>query len=101
VRFPLAYFCPDAAALPGTGRSEFHISRHTFHDPPDAHRKEGMVGEIGTTRTDLAPEGKVFVHGELWQAEADGFIPSDATVKVTRVTGLILKVTKADERIII
>jgi len=63
--------------------------------------KEGIVGEIGTARTDLAPEGKVFVHGELWEAEADGFIPSDAKVKVTRVTGLILKVTKADERIII
>lgn len=63
--------------------------------------KEGMVGETGTARTDLAPEGKVFVHGELWEAEADGFIPSDAKVKVTRVTGLTLKVTKADERIII
>jgi len=63
--------------------------------------KEGMVGEIGTARTDLAPEGKVFVHDELWEAEADGFIPSDAKVKVTRITGLTLKVTKADERIII
>jgi membrane-bound serine protease (ClpP class) len=63
--------------------------------------KEGLIGDIGTARTDLGPSGKVFVHGELWQAEADGFIPSDAKVKVTRVTGLTLKVTKADEKIII
>ena len=63
--------------------------------------KEGILGEIGTAQTDLNPSGKVFVHGELWQAEADGFIPNGAKVKVTRVTGLTLKVTKADERIII
>ena len=31
-----------------------------------------MIGEIGTARTDLAPTGKVFVHGELWEAESDG-----------------------------
>ena len=63
--------------------------------------KEGLIGDIGTARTDLGPSGKVFVHGELWQAEADGFIPNGAKVKVTRVTGLTLKVTKANEKIII
>ncbi|HUP46137.1 MAG TPA: nodulation protein NfeD, partial [Thermoanaerobaculia bacterium] len=29
---------------------------------------EGMIGEIGIARTDLSPDGKVFVHGELWNA---------------------------------
>ena len=28
----------------------------------------GMVGEIGSAITALAPEGKVFVHGEYWDA---------------------------------
>jgi membrane-bound serine protease (ClpP class) len=56
--------------------------------------KEGILGEVGITQTDLNPTGKVFVHGELWQAEADGFIPKGAKVKVTEVSGhLSLKVT--------
>ena len=29
---------------------------------------EGMIGETGAAVTDLAPEGKVFVHGEYWDA---------------------------------
>ena len=29
---------------------------------------EGMIGEIGTAVTPLAPEGKIFVHGEYWNA---------------------------------
>jgi len=48
--------------------------------------KEGLVGEIGTAQTDLSPEGKVFVHGELWNAEAAAEpIARGSKVKVTRV----------------
>ena len=32
---------------------------------------EGLIHEIGTARSPLAPRGKVFVHGELWDAIAD------------------------------
>jgi membrane-bound serine protease (ClpP class) len=61
--------------------------------------KEGLIGEIGLAQTDLNPSGKVFVHGELWQAEADEFIPIGAKVKVGRVeANLSLKVTKADQK---
>jgi len=61
--------------------------------------KEGLIGEIGLAQTDLNPSGKVFVHGELWQAEADEFIPIGAKVKVSRVeANLSLKVTKADQK---
>jgi membrane-bound serine protease (ClpP class) len=57
--------------------------------------KEGLVGEIGTARTDLNPEGKVFVHGEIWDAEAVEDIPQGAKVKVIEVfANLKLKVTK-------
>jgi membrane-bound serine protease (ClpP class) len=59
--------------------------------------KEGMIGEVGKSQTDLDPSGKVFVHGELWRARADGFIPKGAPVKVTGVLDdLSLKVTPAD-----
>jgi len=47
--------------------------------------KEGLVGEVGTAQTDLNPEGKVFVHGELWNAEAAEPIAKGSKVKVTRV----------------
>lgn len=57
--------------------------------------REGMVGEVGTARTDLSPAGKVFVHGELWEAEADGAVRSGEKVKVLEVLdGLRIKVGK-------
>lgn len=57
--------------------------------------REGMIGEIGTARTDLAPAGKVFVHGELWEAEAETPIRAGEKVKVIQVLGgLKIKVGK-------
>jgi membrane-bound serine protease (ClpP class) len=47
--------------------------------------KEGLIGEIGTAQTDLNPEGKVFVHGELWNAEAVEPVARGSKVKVIRV----------------
>ena len=32
--------------------------------------EQGMIGETGSAVTDLAPAGKVFVHGEYWNAVA-------------------------------
>jgi len=57
--------------------------------------REGLVGEIGTARTDLSPGGKVFVHGELWNAEATEDLPKGTKVKVIEVLkGLKIKVAK-------
>ena len=57
--------------------------------------KEGLVGEIGVAQSDLKPEGKVFVHGELWNAEAEEDIPKGTKVKILEVKrNLVLKVTK-------
>jgi membrane-bound serine protease (ClpP class) len=58
--------------------------------------REGMVGEIGTARTDLSPAGRVFVHGELWQAEADGTVRAGEKIKVVEVLdGMKIRVGKA------
>jgi len=58
--------------------------------------KEGLIGEIGVAQSDLTPKGKVFVHGELWNAEADENIPKGADVKVVEVLkNLKIKVTRA------
>ena len=43
-------------------------------------------------RTDLAPEGKVFVHGELWHARADAPVAAGTPVEVVAVEGLMLRV---------
>jgi len=58
--------------------------------------KEGMVGEIGTARTDLAPEGKVFVHGELWEADALEPVSVGEKVRIVEVLGTLkIRVIKA------
>jgi membrane-bound serine protease (ClpP class) len=53
---------------------------------------EGMVGEIGVAQTALTPSGKVFVHGEIWDAVASSPVAQGAAVTVTRVNGLQLDV---------
>lgn len=57
---------------------------------------EGMIGEIGVARTGLEPEGKVFVHGELWNAVAKAPIAAGSRVRVARVDGLHVLVEPAD-----
>jgi membrane-bound serine protease (ClpP class) len=57
---------------------------------------EGMVGEIGVARTSVAAEGKVFVHGELWNATARTSIAEGARVRVRGVDGLKVMVEPAD-----
>jgi len=58
---------------------------------------EGMVGEIGKAQTPLSPNGKVFVHGELWDATASSPIAQGESVAVKRVDGLRLKVDPVSE----
>lgn len=52
----------------------------------------GMVGEIGVAQTELKPSGKVFVHGEYWDAESSAPVELGAAIRVIAVEGLILKV---------
>jgi membrane-bound serine protease (ClpP class) len=54
--------------------------------------REGMVGLIGSAVTELAPEGKVFVHGEYWDAVAIRPAAAGAHVRVTAIQGLKLTV---------
>jgi membrane-bound serine protease (ClpP class) len=59
--------------------------------------REGLVGAVGVARSALAPEGTVFVQGEIWSAESvDGPIPAGGRVRVTRVDGLRLRVKKEE-----
>ncbi|MEO8504878.1 MAG: nodulation protein NfeD [Acidobacteriota bacterium] len=53
---------------------------------------EGLLIETGTARTDLAPRGKVFVHGELWDALAEQPIHAGDAVRILAVEGNLLRV---------
>ena len=57
---------------------------------------EGMIGEIGVARTQLGPEGKVFVHGEIWNATARAPLAEGTRIRVAAVNGLQLLVEAAD-----
>jgi membrane-bound serine protease (ClpP class) len=54
--------------------------------------EQGLIGEIGIAQTALAPAGKVFVHGELWDAVSVVPIPAGERIVVRQVDGLTLKV---------
>lgn len=58
--------------------------------------REGLVGEIGIAETDLAPEGKVHVHGEYWNALSDTPIEKGSRVMVIGTINLKLKVKKIE-----
>ena len=54
--------------------------------------EQGLVGETGVAQTALTPQGKVFVHGELWDAVAPSSLPAGELIVVRRIEGLILEV---------
>jgi membrane-bound ClpP family serine protease len=57
----------------------------------------GLVGQVGVTRSRLAPEGQATVQGEIWRAIAeDGPIDEGVPVRIVDVQGLTLKVVKAN-----
>lgn len=55
---------------------------------------EGMVSERGVVREALDPRGKVWVHGELWNAEAAEPVAVGEEVEVVAVEGMRLKVRR-------
>jgi membrane-bound serine protease (ClpP class) len=54
--------------------------------------EQGLIGEIGIAQTTLAPAGKVFVHGELWDAVSTVPVPAGERIVVRQVDGLTLRV---------
>lgn len=53
----------------------------------------GMIDMIGVAQTPLAPQGKVLVRGEYWDAIASSPIEAGAQVRVISVDGLTLRVS--------
>ena len=58
--------------------------------------KEGMLGEVGEVRVRLAPRGKVWLHGEYWNAETEEeAIEAGQPVRVVEINRMVLKVHRA------
>ncbi len=56
---------------------------------------EGLIGEIGEVRGKLSLKGKIFVHGEYWNAEAESEIDVGEKVKVVGYDdGMCLRVRR-------
>jgi membrane-bound serine protease (ClpP class) len=59
----------------------------------------GMMGQVGVVKRALDPEGQVLIGGELWQAVAeDGPVAAGEMVRVARMDGLTLTVTRSARR---
>lgn len=58
----------------------------------------GLLNEIGRAQTPLTPSGKVFVHGEYWDAVSSTPVDTGAEVRVVSVNGMKLGVEPKVER---
>jgi len=55
---------------------------------------EGLIGEIGVAKTEISQDGKVFTHGEYWDAYSEDKISLGEKIKVLKVNKMRLKVAK-------
>jgi len=53
---------------------------------------EALVGEVGVAQQEIAPQGQILVHGELWLARAVSPVGTGERVRVRAVDGLTLLV---------
>ncbi len=57
---------------------------------------DGLLGEVGVASTSIEKDGKIFIHGEYWDAESDETIGKGDKVKVIEVKdNFRLKVKRA------
>jgi membrane-bound serine protease (ClpP class) len=61
---------------------------------------EAMIGDIGRTRTPLAPDtpGHIDVRGEIWRALSRTALPAGAPVRIVGIDGLTLLVEGLNDR---
>jgi membrane-bound serine protease (ClpP class) len=61
--------------------------------------RQGLIGEIGMVKQTIDPEGKVFVHGELWKARSASVLEVGRKIRVVDVEGLTMTVEAVDSNI--
>jgi membrane-bound serine protease (ClpP class) len=90
LRLPLVAVLPASLTLAAACAFAVRLAVRAQRTPV-ATGVEGLAGELGTVVIDLDPDGKVFVHGEIWDAASEGGpLPRDARVRVVRVEAMRL-----------
>ncbi len=56
------------------------------------HSLDGLIGQVGTAKTDLRLQGAIYVGGEQWTANSSVYVPAGSPVRVVRRSGLVLDV---------
>lgn len=98
VRVSLGAILPGTLALAagvlGLGRLALQAHRR-----PPATGAGAMLGQIGRTRTFMAPDtpGQIDARGEIWRATSSQPIPAGTRVRVTAMDGLTVQVEPAPE----
>ncbi len=95
LRLPFAIILPTALAL-GAVMALIVWLVIKVHRKKAMSGREGLLYEIGIASTDLGPdaEGKVFVHGETWNAISKERIMKGEKVKVSAVKEMNIEVEK-------
>jgi membrane-bound serine protease (ClpP class) len=70
------------------------LAVRTWRQKP-ASGGEGLIGEVGEVRVRLAPRGKVWLHGEYWNAESEEEIEIGQKVRVVGRDRMVLRVRRA------
>jgi len=97
LRLPLLAVLPASLTIAGACALVVRLAVRAQRSPV-ATGVEGLRGEMGSVVADLDPEGKVFVHGEIWDAVSlSGPVLKGARVRVVRVEEMLLVVVPADK----
>ncbi len=75
----------------------FGLSRSLLR--PQMTGVDQLLGDTAVVETKIGAgrEGRIFLHGEFWTAEADEAIPKGERVRITEVQNLKVRVTRATE----
>ena len=97
VRVSLKVIIPTVIATAGIFFFALTVAIRALQRPP-VTGVQGLVGQVGVTRSRLAPTGDVFIQGELWKAVAEsGEIQEGERVSIVGVENLTLRVKETRE----
>ncbi len=89
---------PTVGAMAGLVIAAVSLGLRALYRPASTGAA-GMMGQVGVVKRALDPEGQVLIDGELWQAVAeDGPVAAGEMVRVARMDGLTLTVTRSARR---
>ncbi len=97
LRVPLAFVLPLALTM-GAVMALIMVLVVRARAAPVATGEEGMIGELGRAETEISPEGKVHVHGEIWEARSAAPVARGEEVRVVGVEGMTLRVQRKEQR---